>query len=319
MPADREESAEKLLGLMEEHAVERATLVQIGGTALETHAYLRHCLKRYPDRFKGIGLVPDPRRPEDHMDRLAEDGGIVGFRLHEIGGPLDPTAPMDVRTFTTYPFWKHAAARDYIVWLYPRAADAHLTPWLLDAFPELTVVFNHLMICPAPGSMATDDQGRPRMVRRTFSFDMPLTRHNTLGSRSSRTCASSCPASTPSAGSPTRTWTLRRWHEQLVKDMGADHCMWATDFPWIQEDPGYGKLTRVLDEAAAGYRRGGPRADHGRHRAPHGLARIGGATPLGAEVTSLGLVRTQSTSRRRRRTSTPHSSLKRQRQPGRYR
>ena len=86
------------MGLMEEHAVERATLVQIGGTSLETHAYLRHCLKRYPDRFKGIGLVPDPRRPEDHMDRLAEDGGIVGFRLHEIGGPLDPTAPMDVRT-----------------------------------------------------------------------------------------------------------------------------------------------------------------------------------------------------------------------------
>ena len=248
MPADREESAEKLLALMEAHGVERATLVQIGGTSLETHAYLRHCLKRYPDQFKGIGLVPDPRHPQDHMDRLAEDGGIIGFRLHEIGGPLDPTAPMDVRTFTTYPFWKHAAEKDYIVWLYPRAAEAHLTPWLLDAFPELTVVFNHLMICPPAGSMTTDEQGRPRMVRSTFTNDQPLTRHNTLGLAQFPNVVVKLSAQYAFSQEPYPYLDLRRWHGELVKEMGADRCMWATDFPWIQEDPGYGKLTRVIDE-----------------------------------------------------------------------
>ena len=267
LPAGREESAETLLGLMEEHAVERATLVQIGGTSLETHAYLRHCLRTYPDRFKGIGLVPDPRRPEDHMDRLAEDGGIVGFRLHEIGGPLDPTAPMDVRTFTTYPFWKHAAERDYIVWLYPRAAEAHLTPFLLDAFPELTVVFNHLMICPPEGSMTTDEQGRPRMIRRTFTNDQPLTRHNTLGLAQFPNVCVKLSGQYAFSQEPYPYLDLRRWHSELVIEMGADRCMWATDFPWIQEDPGYGKLTRVIDELLPDL------DDAGRALIMHGTAR----------------------------------------------
>ena len=29
---------------------------------------------------------------------------------------------------------------------------------------------------------------------------------------------------------------------------GAKRLMWATDFPWILEEPGYGKLTTVIEE-----------------------------------------------------------------------
>ncbi|MBI4553372.1 MAG: hypothetical protein HY710_14000, partial [Candidatus Latescibacteria bacterium] len=57
-PADREEPVEKLLSEMEAHRIDQAVLTQIGGTSLEHHAYLLHCLKTYPDRFLGIGLVP---------------------------------------------------------------------------------------------------------------------------------------------------------------------------------------------------------------------------------------------------------------------
>jgi predicted TIM-barrel fold metal-dependent hydrolase len=247
MPADREETVDKLLNLMANHGIEQAVLVQIGGTSLGNHSYLRHCLNLYPKFFKGIGLVASPHHPEDQMDRLAEDGGIVGFRLSEIGGPLDPLAPVDVRTFTTYPFWKHAADKDYIVWLYPRAAEVHLIPWLLDAFPELTVVFNHLMICPTDGSMITDEHGRPRMSRREFSSDMPLTRHNTLGLAQFPNVCVKLSGQYAFSQNPYPYLDLKRWHEELVREMGANRCMWATDFPWIQEDPGYGRLRHVLD------------------------------------------------------------------------
>ena len=87
-PAEREEPVEKLLGEMEANNIDQAVLVQLGGTRIEHHAYLRHCLETYPDRFLGIGLIPpDCREPEEHMDRLAADGNIVGFRLRTLGGP----------------------------------------------------------------------------------------------------------------------------------------------------------------------------------------------------------------------------------------
>lgn len=248
MPADREESVETLLQLMETHGVERAVLVQIGGTSREHHAYLRHCLRSYPDRFKGIGLVPDPRRPEEHMDRLAEDGGIVGYRLFRIGGPPEPLAPVDVRTFATYPVWKHAAQKGYVIWLYPRAAEAHLCARLLDAFPDLTVVFNHLMVCPADGSMTADERGRPRLAGRALPADAPLTRRDTHRlARYPNVCVK-LSGQYAFSDEPYPYRDLRRRHQTLVRELGADRCLWATDFPWIRADPGYGKLTRVLDE-----------------------------------------------------------------------
>ena len=218
MPADREESVETLLKLMETHGVERAVLVQIGGTSREHHAYLRHCLRSYPDRFKGIGLVPDPRRPEEHMDRLAEDGGIVGYRLFRIGGPPEPLAPVDVRAFATYPVWKHAAQKGYVIWLYPRASEAHRCARLLDAFPDLTVVFNHLMVCPADGSMTADERGRPRLAGRALPDDAPLARHdmrslarypNVCVKLSGQYAFSDEPYRTGTCGAGTRRWCGR--------------------------------------------------------------------------------------------------------------
>ncbi|SVB99052.1 uncharacterized protein METZ01_LOCUS251906, partial [marine metagenome] len=124
-PGEREATAEQLLETMAACGVEKAVLVQIGGEELEQHAYLRHCLKSYPDRFRGIGLVADLEHPEEQMDRLASDGGIIGFRLSSIGGERDPLAPMDVTSFDTYKIWKHAAEKDYVIWLYPPAAENH--------------------------------------------------------------------------------------------------------------------------------------------------------------------------------------------------
>ena len=139
LPAEREAPVERLLERMESHGVDGAVLVQIGGTSLEVHAYLLHCLREHPDRFLGIGLVPpDCEDPGAHMDRLAEasDGRVIGFRLSRLGGPADPFEPVDVRRLPVYPIWEHAARRDYVIWLYPRAVDAHVVPHLFEAFPR---------------------------------------------------------------------------------------------------------------------------------------------------------------------------------------
>jgi hypothetical protein len=121
-PTESEAPVEKLLARMESHGTDQAVLVQIGGDSIEQHAYLRHCLKSHPGRFLGIGHIPslDPD-PATHMDHLAADGDIIGFGLFDLGAPSAPAAPADVRDLPVYLVWRHAAERDYVLWLYPRA------------------------------------------------------------------------------------------------------------------------------------------------------------------------------------------------------
>ena len=256
LPAEREEPVEKLLGEMESNGVDQAVLVQIGGSSLQHHAYLCHCLKEHPGRFRGIGLVPTGiySMPE-HMDRLA-DKGIVGFRLSSMGGPVDPLDPVDVRECATYPIWKRAAERDYVLWLYPRAVDSHVVPFLLDAFPQVRVVFNHLMVCPGEGKLSIDDKGRPHV-----DVAMPpMTRYSTMGLKVGRLQENTrglhqyenvCVHLSGQYAVSREPWPYRDladWHACLRFVFGSTRLMWATDFPWIVEDPGYARLIPILDE-----------------------------------------------------------------------
>lgn len=244
-PSAREETVEKFLDCMQTHDIDQAMLVQIGGAQLEQHAYLQHCLQTYPDRFLGIGLIPaDCTKPEAHMDRLAEGGGIVGFRLATLGGPPDPFAPVDVRTFASYPIWKHAAERDYVLWLYLRAADAHLTAYLVEAFPQVRVVFNHLGICPGEGKFSIDEHGRPRVETPSYNPSQHtvyrLARYENVAVLLSGQYAFAKEAYPYS--------DLVGWHRTLYSDFGPHRLMWASDAPWIYQEPGYGALTTLLDQ-----------------------------------------------------------------------
>ncbi|MFH1566679.1 MAG: amidohydrolase family protein [Gemmatimonadota bacterium] len=248
LPAGRGETAEKLLAEMEAHDVGQAVLVQIGGTALEHHAYLRHCVRAYPDRFLGIGLVPaGAPDPADHMDRLAGEGGIIGFRLSDLSGPGGPSASGDIRSLPVYPIWRRAAEADYVLWLYPREIDAALVPRLLEAFPQVRVVFNHLMVCPGAGRFHWDAKGRPQV-----DVPMPPPSAAALG------VPLEGPYPFPNAcvhlsgqyafsGQPWPYPDLAAWHRRLLAAFGPGRLMWATDFPWITADPGYDRLVTVLD------------------------------------------------------------------------
>ncbi len=245
LPADREEPVEKLLVEMEAHQIDQAVLVQIGGTDLDHHAYLLHCLKMYPDRFLGIGLIPpDSPEPERYMDQLADGTGIIGFRLSSIGGPRDPFARMDVTEFRTYRIWKHAAERDYVLWLYLRAIDAHVVPYLLEAFPQVRVVFNHLGVCPGKDKFSWDAKGRPRIQTPTYNPALHTTYR--LARYENVTVHLSGQYAFSKEAFPYRD--LAGWHRSLFNVYGSKRLMWATDFPWILEDPGYGPLTTIIKE-----------------------------------------------------------------------
>ena len=244
-PAELEAPVENLLAEMDTHGIDRAILVQLGGAEIEHHAYLLHCLKTFSDRFLGIGMIPsDTSDPAPHMDKLGQETGIIGFRLFSIGGPKDPFAPIDVRKFRTYRIWEHAAAQDYLISLYARAVDAHLIPYLLEAFPQVRVAINHLGVCPGKGKFSIDAKGRPQvdtpMYNPAFHTTHRLSRYENVTLQLSGQYAFSVEAY------PYRD--IAGWHQHLMGIYGATRLMWASDFPWIQKDPGYGQLTNIIKE-----------------------------------------------------------------------
>lgn len=244
-PAEREESVEKLLGEMDQHQIDQAVLVQIGGTSIEYHSYLLHCLKSYPDRFLGIGLVPpDHPQPAEHMVELAEGTGIIGFRLFDIGGPRDIFDTMDVREFKTYPIWKCAAEKDYVMWLYPRSIDAHLLPFLIQEFPQVRVVLNHLGMTPGKGKFNLDELGRPQIQVSGYNLNMHTTYR--LSRYENVTVHLSGQYAFTNQDFPYQDTAGK--HSNLLNDFGSKRLMWATDYPWILEKPGYGELTTIIEK-----------------------------------------------------------------------
>ena len=244
-PAEREEPVEKLLGEMETHQIDQAVLVQMAGTSIEQHRYLLHCLKTYPKRFLGIGLIPEGHpNPIEHMAQLTDNTGIIGFRFSTFGGPRDIFAKMDVREFGAYPIWQYAAERDYVLWLYPNAINAHLLPYLIQEFPQVRVVLNHLGMCPGKGKFSWDALGRPQIQVTGYNLAMHTTYR--LARFENVTVHLSGQYAFSQEEFPYQD--LAGWHRNLLNDFGSHRLMWATDFPWILEEPGYGKLTTVVEK-----------------------------------------------------------------------
>ena len=241
LAAERDESAEKFLAVMAEHGVDQAVLVQIGGTQIEQHAYLLDCLRRYPTRFQGVGVLSLAMAdPAAQMATLA-DGGVMGFRMLELGGPALVNVPL--REHPLYPAWAYAAERDLVIWLYPRLVDLPLVPKFLAEFPNVRVVLNHLGVTRADGSFFYDETGRPRIE---IAFPLPiqsllpeLVRHKRLVVKLSGQYAFS--------HEPYPYLDLAAWHRTLYEHFGADRLIWASDFPWIVKRPGYGALLKVVD------------------------------------------------------------------------
>jgi len=222
MPADSEAPVEVLLQEMEEHGVGQAVLVQIGGAELDQHAYLRHCLKAHPERFRGIGLIPtDCSDPAAHMDRLAADGDLIGFRLFDLGGPFDPLAPLDIRTTATYPIWQRAEELGASFLFYGPADKLPAVEPIIARFPNVKVALDH-------NGSAPPNEEDPRPLRKIVldlaKYDNVYIKLSPQGHRSNEEYPYP------------DTFEL---YQSLLETYGAQRLMWGTNFPGVLNDLGY--------------------------------------------------------------------------------
>lgn len=242
-PGEREAPVEDLLRVMDGAGVDRAVLVPLG----PEDRYVAECRAAYPERFVGIGVADDDVTgrtpgvdPVRTLDRRVSTAGLSGLRMNRLG---EPGAP--VTESPAWPVLRHLAEHGLVVWFYAPPDQLPLLDQALTALPGLRVVLNHLGFCPpASGTgwrLEVDEHQRPRIRTElpppTLPAVLDLARHLELRVHFSGQYAFSREDHPYS--------DLDGVARALYDAYGAHRLMWASDYPWTRDVPGYARLREL--------------------------------------------------------------------------
>ena len=239
-PPTMEAPVEPLLEAMQHHRIDHAVLV-----ALSPHdEYVGECLSAYPRRFRGIGVLDQAHSNDaDDVARRFDRAGLSGLRVHHLGGAR--TRPPD--QLETWPVLAKLADLDGVVWLYVPAEQLSLLPPVLERLPDLRVVLNHLG-WPLPDEFSVDELGRPSVPGpippATLDTVLRLAAYPSVSVMFSGEYAFS--------GEPFPYMDLAGVVGALYEAFGAHRMLWASDYPWIMRDPGYGPQLGLVDHYLPG-------------------------------------------------------------------
>jgi L-fuconolactonase len=234
-PPEMEAPVEDLLSTMDSHSIERAVLVPVS----EHDEYVRECLSKHESRFAGIGVLESERfgDPDDVRRRFSE-AGIQGLRVHHLGHATTHS----VENLETWPVLEALAELDGVLWLYVAAEELGLLSLVLDRLPELRVVLNHLGWA-LPPEFQIDDLGRPRIrgpiPPPTLTTVLDLARYDTVHVMFSGEYAFS--------REDFPYLDVADVVRAIYGAYGTDRMLWASDYPWINQQPGYEPQLRLVD------------------------------------------------------------------------
>jgi predicted TIM-barrel fold metal-dependent hydrolase len=239
-PAQREATAEQLLEEMAAAKIDRAVLIDMGGTDIEQHNYVSHCVRTWPEIFTATGLVEVSEGAADRLTQLYEATHIEGIRL---GGGLGDPAAQKATELTVYPLFQRAAELGVNINLYGRSDGVPCLELLASAFPSVNISLDHLGICPST-PLVPDTWNRPRFAEEplppaTYERILRLAQYDNVYVKVSGEYAFSKVAYPYS--------DMKSMVEQVYRAFGPGRMMWCSDFPWIVEEPGYARLTEMVD------------------------------------------------------------------------
>lgn len=223
---DYDATPEMLLSLMKANGVAKTVIIQVIHYKYD-NSYLAAVLKQYPQYFRGVCRVDplDPAAP-DHLSQISEQPGFHGVRLSPaadasgdwITGPLMP------------PLWKRCQSLGVPMTLLAPITRMPEIQKLVERFPELTVVIDHMADCPV-------DQ--PQELEKLIA----LVRYPKVFVKISHTW---------SLSKQSYPWLdSQRLVKRLYDTFGPKRLMWATDWPIAKERATYAqRLTVVKDDMA---------------------------------------------------------------------
>lgn len=236
-PAERDASVEDLLRVMAAAGVERAVLVPLG----PEDAYVAGVLREHPRRFAAIAVADaavlgrTAADPVAALERRRERFPFHGLRTQWLG---EPESPLERSPFL--PVLRAMARSGLVLWTYLTRDQQPLLAQLPPLVPELRIVLNHLGF--NPHAMTVDAHGRPAFADPfgpgSVEAVAALAVHPGVHLMVSGQYALS------GAAPPYRD--LDGVVGPLADAFGAARMLWASDYPWTRDVPGYGTLVDLL-------------------------------------------------------------------------
>jgi predicted TIM-barrel fold metal-dependent hydrolase len=218
---------------MDDNDIDHSVIVSLD----EHDDYTRDVVKAHPDKFSAVAVM-NPAHPDPVHDLKARVAAmpIIGYRIWELG---DDGAP--VKDLRFFPLLEEMSDRGIVAWFYSSPDQMRMLPRVLEQLPDLKVVLNHLGFCQT--EILTDEWARPRI-----STDIPpVTLPQVLSMAAYPQVAVHFSGHYAFSQEPFPYFDLKNISLDLLLAYGADRLLWASDWPWIAEMPGYAAVGDIVD------------------------------------------------------------------------
>lgn len=232
-PRERSALVEDYLQTMDDNDIAHSVIVSLD----EHDDYTRDVVKAHPDKFSAVAVM-NPAHPDPVHDLKARVAAmpIIGYRIWELG---DDGAP--VKDLRFFPLLEEMSDRGIVAWFYSSPDQMRMLPRVLEQLPDLKVVLNHLGFCQT--EILTDEWARPRI-----STDIPpVTLPQVLSMAAYPQVAVHFSGHYAFSQEPFPYFDLKNISLDLLAAYGADRLLWASDWPWIAEMPGYAAVGDIVD------------------------------------------------------------------------
>jgi predicted TIM-barrel fold metal-dependent hydrolase len=209
--AERPVSVEQLIAEQDRAGVRKAALVQASTCYGHDNSYVADAVNAYPERFAGVfscDILAD-----DALDVMAHwmARGLTGLRLFTTGSTMPGQAGWldDPRSF---PAWRKAEEDQTAVCLQMTAAGIPQLVNVLERFPRLFVILDHL-------ARPVQEDGPPYIAASSLwslapypNVYLKVTERNFVGARTGQA-------------------TPETFFGRLVGDFGAQRIAWGSNYP----------------------------------------------------------------------------------------
>lgn len=235
---ERTAHVEDYLPIADQCGVEHSVLV-----SLDDHdEYIAYVLNRYPGRFSAVAVMDvEADDPRDDLLRRLEMLPLVGFRVWTLGANESLEIPQSYLQLLEV-----MQERGIAAWFYSDELQQRALASVVERFPDLTIMLNHLGFCQS--GFECDEWGRPRISTTippdSFSTVQQLAQHENVAVMFSGQYAFS------KGDYPYPD--LQETGQMLLEAFGPERLVWASDWPWISEVPGYRALLDLVPEQLPG-------------------------------------------------------------------